>query len=94
MFTDASRYCWGATFCQYISKSGNLDDLKPMIFIPGKYLDTQYNYAAHVREAFTKHISVKRLCFCLQDDKCTMLFFHKLLQKFLKPKTEKNEVNI
>ena len=52
LFTDASKYFWGTTACKYTSKSNSIDDLKPITFISSKFLYTQYNYAAFVRESF------------------------------------------
>ena len=39
IFTDASKYCWGATLCQHTSDSDpdNLQNLKPIMFISGNF---------------------------------------------------------
>ena len=38
LFTDASKYCWGAILCEHTSDSNpdNLQNLKPITFISGK----------------------------------------------------------
>ena len=50
LFTDVSQYCWGATFCQYTSRSNGVDSLKPITFISSKYLDTLCSYVALVSD--------------------------------------------
>ena len=37
VFTDGSKYCWGASLCQYTSKIHIPDDLKPIIFKSGNF---------------------------------------------------------
>ena len=48
-------------------KSDGLHDLKPIMFISGKFQTYKYNYAALVQEAFDIHMSVKRLCFYMKE---------------------------
>ena len=84
LITNASKYCWGATLCQYTPKSNSLDDLKHITSISGKFSDTQCNYAALVREAFAIYMSLKRFSFYLQDAEFTILCDHKPLEEFLK----------
>ena len=81
-----------STLCQYTSESDSLDDLKPNIFISHNFSDTQCNCVLF-REAFTIYMSVKRLSFYSQDTECTILCNHRPLEKFLKGKTENNNVN-
>ena len=58
LFTDASKYCEEATLCQYTKDSNNLDSLKPITFLTGKFLGTQCNYTTFVREAFVIYMSL------------------------------------
>ena len=37
LFTDASKYCWEATLYQYTQDSDNLDNLRPIMFISGRF---------------------------------------------------------
>ena len=43
LFTNSSKCCWVATLFQYTSKSDNLDDLKCITFLSGKFLDIKCN---------------------------------------------------
>ena len=64
-----------------------------MAFILEQLSRTHCNYAALVREACVMYISVKRLCFYLQDKDCTILYDHKPLEKYLKGKTKNIKIN-
>ena len=61
LFTDASKYCWGATLYQHTSDFGpdNLQNLDHIKLISGTFSKTQCNYGALVREAFATHICQK-----------------------------------
>ena len=85
---DTVKYCLGTCICYQISKSSSLDDLKPIIFISGKFWNTQCNYVALIQEVFAIYISVKRCSFYLKDVEYVILFHREPLEKFLKGITE------
>ena len=81
LFTDAPKYCWGAIPCQCTSKDNWLDYFTPITFISGQFLE---HYTTLVRDALTIYMSLKRLCFYLQDAICNILCDYKSLEKFPK----------
>ena len=59
LFTDTSKYCWGATLYKYTSQDNPVDDLKVKNFTLGNF--SHCATIIFVREVFTIYMSVKRL---------------------------------
>ena len=92
LLIDTSKYCLGATLCQYTCKQNSLGDLQPITLISGKFSDTVQLCSAYERSFCHLHVCQKvQLLAAIHRMHHTRS--SQSTKNTLKGKTERNRVN-
>jgi len=93
LFTDASKYGWGAMLSQPHTDDEDKEILHPVHYLSGLFRGSQLNWAALTKEAHAIYAAVRKLTFYLTDADVTLRSDHKPLKRFLQQETLNNMVN-
>ena len=96
LYTDASKYGWAGVLTQ--SHTMDIDGKSvttdhPVAFVSGLFRGSQLDWAALTKEAFVIYMSVKKLCFYLDQAEITLRSDHLPLKRFLQKNTLNSKVN-
>ena len=80
MFTDANHYAYSGILTQAI---GSPEDVRPIAYTLGLFLDMQQSRSATEKEALTLYQSVLKFDLYLRGAKFILCCNHKLLEPFL-----------
>ena len=75
LFTDASKYAWGAVLTQE-DPSEEKKMLHPITYVSGLFKGSQINWAALTKEAYAIYMSVKKLTYYITDADVTIRTDH------------------
>ena len=80
LFTDASNYAYSGVLTQAVESP---EDLRPIAFTLGSFLEMQQRWSATEKEAYAIYQSVLKFDLYLRGAKCVLCCDHKPLQPFL-----------
>ena len=93
LYTDASKYAWGAVLTQPHKFEDGLESHLPVHYCSGLLNGPQINWAALTKEAFAIYQAVKKLAIYITGCDVTIRTDHRPLQKFLLKETLNDKVN-
>ena len=92
LFTDASKFGYAGVLTQEYEDNG-IRKYHPVCYVSGLFRESQLNWAALTKEAYTIYMSISKLMFYITGHNVKVKSDHLPLEKFLEKRTLNAKVN-